>query len=288
MVKEHVMYDKTIMTVIVASMNSSETLQQCIDSFVGQTYRNKELIVIDGASIDGSEKIIRKNNQVISYWVSEKDRGIAHAWNKGLERATGEWVLFLGADDVLASATVLDDFSKKISEHSLGKGRIVYGEVKTFLPGGEHLASLGMDWPSVRSVFFSEKMMIPHPGCFHHCSVFKDFGVFDENYHIGADYEFLLRVLKKENAVFLHGFTVANMAFGGVSSRISTLMDMQNECDNALRKNGFKPKGCRRMCNIIIYSVLGFVIKYAGERIAASFLDVIRIVLGRKPVWTRK
>lgn len=282
------MYNQSIVTIIVASMNSAETLQRCIDSFMSQTYKHKELIIIDGASTDGSEYILRKNNEFISYWVSEQDSGIAHAWNKGLGKATGEWMLFLGADDVFAGATVLEDFSQIISGHSLGNGRIVYGEVKIFLPGGDHLTSLGMDWPSVRSVFFSEKMIIPHPGCFHHCSVFKDFGIFDENYNIGADYEFLLRVLKNENAVFLQGFIVTNMAFGGISSRVSTLLAMQNECDNALKKNGFKPRGCRRRCNIIVYSVLGLVIKYGGEKHAAMVLDAIRVLLGRKPVWTRK
>jgi len=114
------------------------------------------------------------------------------------------------------------------------------------------------------------------------------YGDFDEEFSIAVDYEFLLRVLKKETAVFLPDFVVTNMTFGGLSSKITTLLTIQREFDTALKKNGIKPKGYKRSCNIFIYQILGVVIKYGGERMAAKILDTIRVMLGRNPVWTRK
>jgi glycosyltransferase involved in cell wall biosynthesis len=79
-----------LLTVIVAAFNGAKTLQQCIDSVVQQTYGNKERIIIDGGSRDGTVDLLKKNDCAISYWVSESDNGIYHAWNKGLSRAKGE------------------------------------------------------------------------------------------------------------------------------------------------------------------------------------------------------
>jgi len=269
-------------------MNSVATLQRCIDSFSSQSLENKELIIIDGGSNDGTKKLLSQNDDIIDSWVSEADRGIAHAWNKGLKNATGEWIIFLGSDDTFASSTVLEEFSKRISKHSLGNGRIIYGEIKTFSPEGDYVATHGMDWPAARPVFFSEKMIIPHPACFHHHSVFMQYGDFDEDFSIAVDYEFLLRVLRNEAAVFLHDFVVTNMTFGGLSTKITTLLTMQIESDTAMKIHGIKPKGYKRACNVFIYQILGVVIKYGGERMAAKILDTIRVMLGRNPVWTRK
>jgi glycosyltransferase involved in cell wall biosynthesis len=92
-----------MISVIVAVFNGAKTLQQCIDSVAGQTYPHKELIVIDGGSIDGTREILEGDATKLAYWVSEPDRGIYHAWNKALARARGDWICFLGADDYLWS-----------------------------------------------------------------------------------------------------------------------------------------------------------------------------------------
>ena len=152
----------------------------------------------------------------------------------------------------------------------------------------EIISTPGQEWHEIQSIFFSEKMMIPHQACFHHYSVFQDFGFFDENFTIVADYDFLLRILKDEKPLFLPGLIVTNMFFGGLSSQISTLLTMQNECDKALSKNGFKPSGYKRVGNILVYKLLGLVVKFTGKKTAAVILDKIRILLGRQPVWIRK
>jgi hypothetical protein len=130
-------------------------------------------------------------------------------------------------------------------------------------------------------------MTIPHPACFHHCSVFEEFGNFDEELSIAIDYEFLLRILKNEEAFFLPDYIVTDMAFGGISSRTSTLLVMQEECDRALVKHGFEPKGYKRICNIFIYRLLSVLASFGGEQMVARILDILRIMLGKKPVWTK-
>lgn len=97
-----------MISIIVAVFNGKITLQHCIDSVAQQTYPNKELIIIDGGSKDGTVNLLEENRNKISYWISEPDRGIYNAWNKGLEQTTGKWIIFLGADDYLWDVRVLE------------------------------------------------------------------------------------------------------------------------------------------------------------------------------------
>ena len=101
-------------SIVVAVFNGAHTLQRCIDSVITQDYPDKEIIIMDGGSTDGTVDILRSNSRRIAYWESRRDRGIYHAWNKGLQQAHGEWIIFLGADDVLYNERVLETFVKKI------------------------------------------------------------------------------------------------------------------------------------------------------------------------------
>ncbi len=80
-----------LISVIMAVYNGADSVRRCIDSVSAQTYQNRELIIIDGGSQDGTTDILKKNNDKITYWESKKDRGIYHAWNKALKHARGEW-----------------------------------------------------------------------------------------------------------------------------------------------------------------------------------------------------
>lgn len=279
--------DQPVVSVVVAIKNGAATIQRCIDSFARQTLPAKELIIMDGGSADGTVEIIRANAKTISYWESRADKGISQAWNRALRHTKGEWIIFLGADDFFYDDKVFADFMQKCSAVS-GKQRIIYGQINLISANLDIISTSGQEWSEVQAVFFSEKMMIPHQACFHHHTVFKDYGLFDENLTIVADYDFLLRILKNEMPLFLPDFIVTNMFFGGISSQVATLLKMQSECDKALLKNGFKPSGYKRFGNILVYKLLGLMVKLTGEKTAAVILDNIRILLGRRPVWTRK
>ncbi len=86
-------------SVIIAVRNGAGTLQRALDSVFEQTYDDIELIVMDGASSDGTQAILERNAARIAYWRSEPDGGIYQAWNKALDHVTGDWICFLGADD---------------------------------------------------------------------------------------------------------------------------------------------------------------------------------------------
>jgi glycosyltransferase involved in cell wall biosynthesis len=279
--------DRPVVSVVVAVKNGATTLQRCIDSFTRQTFPAKELIIMDGGSADGTVDIIHANAKTIAYWESRADSGIAQAWNRALPHTRGEWVIFLGADDYFYDDKVFADFSQRRTA-VLDKQRIVYGQINLISANLDIISTSGQEWRAIQAVFFSEKMMIPHQACFHHHTVFNDYGAFDENLTIVADYDFLLRVLKIERPLFLPEFIVSNMFFGGISSQVTTLLKMQSECDKALRKNGFKPRGYKRFGNILVYKFLGLVVKSAGEKTAALILDKIRVLLGRRPIWTLK
>ena len=103
-----------LISVVIAVYNGKATLQQCLDSVTQQTYSHVELIVIDGGSTDGTVDLIRANAQKIAYWISEPDRGIYNAWNKALAQAKGDWICFLGADDYLWNAQVIERMAEQL------------------------------------------------------------------------------------------------------------------------------------------------------------------------------
>ena len=95
-----------LVSIIVAVRNAQTTLERTLVSALSQTYPNKEIVLIDGASTDGTMEIVKKYSDRLAVIISERDRGIADAYNKGIARSSGEWVYFLNADDVfMALAT---------------------------------------------------------------------------------------------------------------------------------------------------------------------------------------
>ena len=91
--------NKVSFSIIVAVFNRVKTLQSCIDSIFAQDYSDKQIIIIDGGSNDGTVELLKVNDKKIDYWESEPDRGIYHAFNKGIKHAKGDWIYFLGSDD---------------------------------------------------------------------------------------------------------------------------------------------------------------------------------------------
>lgn len=176
-----------LISVIIAVFNGSGTLQKCLDSVASQTYLEKEVIVIDGGSSDGTVDLLRDNGSTITYWESEPDKGIAHAWNKGLKKSNGEWIIFIGADDRLHDASVLSDMAITLCDDL--ESDLVYGQI-LFGDGRFENIILGdsFDW-----AIYRRRMLIPHTGCFQRKSLFKELGDFDESYKVAMDYEIFLR-----------------------------------------------------------------------------------------------
>ncbi|HEU4867664.1 MAG TPA: glycosyltransferase family 2 protein [Actinomycetota bacterium] len=198
-------------SVIVATLNSAGTLGACIDSVSAQEGVSVELLVIDGGSSDGTVQILEANDASIAYWVSEPDRGVYHAWNKALERATGRWVCFLGADDRLAGSGTLRtlvDLGDR-TDVDLICSRVRYrASEKT----GSSVVGQPWDWSKM-----TRFMCVAHPGLLHRRSLFNRFGRFSEEYRIAGDYEYLLRLGDRVTTAFLEEVTV-DVGGAGLSS----------------------------------------------------------------------
>ena len=110
---------KPLISIITINFNDKIGLQRTFDSVFAQDYQDFEYIVIDGGSNDGSKELIENNAQKISYWISEPDKGIYNAMNKGILKATGEYLLFLNSGDHLYSHTVLEENYTRIENYDL-------------------------------------------------------------------------------------------------------------------------------------------------------------------------
>ena len=204
--------DFPLVTIITATFNAAAHLPKTIQSIRGLTYKNIEWIIIDGGSTDQTVELIIKNEDVVDYWVSEPDFGIYDAWNKGLEKANGEWIAFLGAGD-LYMPEALNKYVEAI-QMSLTETNFTSSRVWLVNNVGLVLRELGsrFDWPK-----FKKYMNIAHVGSLHHKELFNKFGQFDIGYKSSADYDFLMRCGADIKALYLNEVTACMLA-GGVSN----------------------------------------------------------------------
>lgn len=225
-----------LISIIVAVLNGRETLQQCIDSIAQQTYPMKELIIVDGGSIDGTVDLLRANAGKINVVISEPDRGVYSAWNKGLAAAQGDWICFMGADDFLWDAKAL----KKMAAHLKGlpqSERVAYGKIVLVNNEGQSLSIVGRPWEQSRASF-KRFMSLPHVGMMHRRDLFEEHGNFDESFKIAGDYELLLRELKKGSAIFISDVIVAGQRVGGISTRAENNLRIKKEVWRAQARHG--------------------------------------------------
>lgn len=218
---------------IIAVRNGAATLQRALDSVFAQSYDATELIVIDGASTDGTRAILERSGGQIAYWESQPDRGIYHAWNKGLAHASGDWICFLGSDDRFASPRALQHAAAKLVLVDPDIS-VVYASINIVADDGSVVKTWGAPWPAVREQF-TRGMSIPHPGTFHRRDLFAQRGFFDELFAIAGDYELLLRELPDRDALFIDGLVLVEMRAGGISDRPDRRVLLVTEAERARR-----------------------------------------------------
>lgn len=203
---------KPLISIVIAVFNGVKTLQKCIDSVTAQSYKNVELIIMDGASSDGTTEVLKRNESSIAYYESQEDRGIAHAWNKALDRVKGDWILFLGADDRLIDVDVLSDMADILVRDI--ENDVVYGQI-IYDGGAFHGQVYGGHFDLYK---LKRRMVVPHTAAFHRRKYFIEVGKFDESFKIAIDYEILLR--KRSLSARFVKRHVAVMGGEGVSSRL--------------------------------------------------------------------
>ena len=272
-------------SVIVAVYNNVQSLQRCIDSFVSQSYRNNELIIIDGQSTDGTVDIIRNNSTQIAYWESEADRGIYHAFNKGLAHATGEWIIFLGSDDYFWNGDVLNDVAQKLVLIN-SSVRLVYGRVAIVSAKNEVLQIVNKSWEDSKYKFL-QLCNINHQGVFHHSSIFQEIGLFDESFRVAGDYELLLRELKNNDAYFLDENIISYMQIGGTSTSPENYIKVYKEFYQARSKNAIKGIPWLLLISVLTAYIRLIIIKIVGNKMANTITDIYRQLSGRARIWTK-
>lgn len=197
-------------SIVVATYNAAATLDRCLQSIATQTFRDWELIIADGASTDATLDIILRNQRYIAYWHSHPDRGIYDAWNQALMHARGEYVCFLGADDIWHEPSTLQRIFRAVGDEQYdlvtGRGVLVDGN-------GTAYHEFGSAWDYKKVM---RRMTICHPGALHRRDLFQRFGAFDTGYRISADYAFLLR-LPADSRVLHLDMPIADVADGGIS-----------------------------------------------------------------------
>jgi glycosyltransferase involved in cell wall biosynthesis len=226
-------------SIITAVLNNSDYVGDCIQSLLGQTYRNIEYILVDGGSTDGTLQIIKKYENEISKWISEPDNGLYDAMNKGIALATGEVIGLLNADDVYADNMVLKKIAGVFTDISIDGcyGDLVYVDKY-------NLNRIVRYWKSCayQDGLFCNGWAPPHPTFFVRRKVYEKYGVFDLSYSMGNDVDLMMRFLSKYKmkAVYIPDILV-KMRVGGVSNRNFLNIVRQNmELFRAGKKNDIK------------------------------------------------
>lgn len=274
-----------LVSIVIPAFNAGATLKACLESVLRQSLQDKEIIVIDGGSTDETAEIIRDFSTHLAGWSSEPDRGIYDAANKGLRRARGDWVYFLGADDLLSDDTTLERMALYLC-NALPAVRVVYGRVAMLGKDDEILAILGSPWPESRKRLVSY-MSLPHQGIFHHRSLFQEHGEFDPSYRTGGDYEFLLRELVHRDALFAGEVTVAACRTGGQSGRAPDHIKVLCEWRRAQRQHGFRFPSIRWLVAFLGACLQKVLYLLLGQRAGARLFDFVRGTLGKPPYWSR-
>ncbi len=188
------MPEKPLISIITVNLNGIEGLKRTMTSIIGQTFKEFEYIVIDGGSTDGSKEYIESHSDKIDTWVSEKDSGIYNAMNKGIKAATGEYLLFLNSGDWLHDKNVL-----KLVVENLVDCDVLYGNmIKVFPDGREHLDK-GVNGEKISLQTFVDGNL-NHQATFIKKDLFEEYGLYDENIRIVADWKFFLISLGMNNS----------------------------------------------------------------------------------------
>lgn len=201
-----------MLSVVTVVYNGLPLLKQCIESVLSQAYAPMEYIVVDGGSTDGTVELLQQYDNQLAYWISEPDKGIYNAMNKGLALAKGEMIALLNADDFYYPGAL-----KSVMQAYLESGAdVVYGDVC-------HIQELSNVCLIKRGVphldRMKETMTLIHPAVFVTRKVYDAVGGFNEHYRIAADYDFLLRtVVAGHRFHYVEGNMLTGYRAGGLSS----------------------------------------------------------------------
>ncbi len=232
---------KQKISMITVCFNSERTIEDTIKSVISQDYPLIEYIIVDGSSTDGTGKVIEKYNTYISNHISEPDKGIYDAMNKGITMATGDIIGILNSDDIFASNTILSDvINVFVSNPEIDA---VYGNITYFKDRSPEKVVRTWNTKPYYPKFFDHGEVPPHPSLFIKKRVYNSIGRYFSDFKITSDYEFMLRAFK------IHGYKpyylnkfIVNMRMGGESTKnFKNIIIGNREIIRAWKMNNLKP-----------------------------------------------
>lgn len=207
-----------LFSIITICFNSEKTIERTIKSVLNQTYKDYEYIIVDGGSTDGTMEIIKRYQALFGdklRVISEEDRGIYDAMNKGIRMSKGRIIGIVNSDDYYENDTLA-----KVSGMYRGYDyTIIYGLIRCVMEEKEVMVYL-------KNPEFLEQDMIAHPACFITKKVYDEYGVYSLEYPYSADYEFMLRIRKEKEICFVGIYEIlSNFSMDGASSSIKGYRD---------------------------------------------------------------
>ena len=204
-------------SIITINYNNREGLIRTIESVVCQKNTNYEFIIIDGGSTDSSVEVIKENERRITYWISEKDKGVYHAMNKGVAQAHGDYCVFMNSGDCFHSPDVLDTINEYQGDIICGK--VLKGNAKS--PSGPRKSTITLvdlmrgSLPH-QAMFIKRELLLKHP--------------YDERYKILSDWKFCIETIVFDNCSFRScNIIVADYDTSGISTNSNGLLPKERE-----------------------------------------------------------
>ena len=228
---------KPLISIVTVCFNSENTIKDTIDSVLNQTYGNIEYIIIDGGSIDGTVEFVQSYGDKIARFVSEPDKGIYDAMNKGIALATGDIIGILNSDDFYIDELVIEKVVKEFERNidclyadlvyvrSENLNKVVrYYDSSQFAP-----SKVAYGWMPAHPTFFVKK------------DIYSKYGVFRTDLKIAADFDLMLRFLYTHSLTYFYmQKPIIKMRMGGVSTSFSSVWINNIETLGACKSNGVK------------------------------------------------
>ena len=261
-----------LISIIIVSLNEVKYIESTIKSIINQTYKNTEIIVIDGGSDDGTVNILQQYNNIIDYWISEPDKGIYNGWNKGIDLANGEWLNVKGVGDKFVKSLVVEKVVNKILSENrdadLIHGDMIYdpqntGFSKRFKP--RPIETLYLSVPiSISSLFVKSSIQKKHK--------------FNEKFKIAGDYDFLVTCYLEKYKFCYTKMLIADMRPGGISSKVTLRLITEDYLIQKRIKNDYKLKvrTIKRVFYTIRNSIIRTLKKFAIGRLIIKLVKKIK------------
>ena len=226
-------------SIITATFNSGKFIESCIKSILKQNYKKFEIIIIDGLSTDSTIKKIKtlldKHNNIKFF--SEKDLGIYHALNKGIEKANGDIIGFVHSDDLLYNKNVLSNIIDVFKNSNIDG---VYGDLQYVEKQNTNKVIRYWKSKDFKPNLINKGWTPPHPTLYLRKKVYEKHGLFDLNYKISSDYDFMTKIFMDNTFNFKYiPKVITKMRVGGISNKnIKNVLIKTFEDYKVIYKNG--------------------------------------------------